>query len=141
MLQRGLPRENETVPASQHVGVDFGEDQLNLSGSFDILRFKDSLLVVSVTVVRFRGEKTRLRLSCSDLTISVVETLQTYPAFKYRLFPLRDQAILGPQVLIAQRGNVRGASRYENLGDKNTRVNSWQSRSPRQALQGGGKKA
>jgi hypothetical protein len=143
MLQGGLLGETETVQTWQRAGVVFGEDPLNLSSSFDILRFEDSLPVVSVTAVRFLGEKTRLRLSCSDLTISVVETLQTYPAFTYQLFPLKDQAILEPQVLIAKKRNVRGASRYENPGDGNTPANSWQSRSSsdHRALQGGGKKA
>jgi hypothetical protein len=143
MLQQGLPEEHETVPAWQRVGVVLGEDLLNLTSSFDIFRFRDSLPVVSVTIVRFRREKTGLRLSCSDLTISVVETVLTYPAVEYQLFPLIDQGILGPRVLIAKRGSVRGASRHENPGNENTRVNSCQSRpsSDHRAVQGGGKEA
>jgi hypothetical protein len=143
MIQRGLLGENEIVLVLRRVGLGFGEDQLNFSGGFDILASKHFVAFVSVTVIRFQGKKVGFRLTCSDLTISLVETIQTYPIFDSQLFLLMDPVILGSHVFIAIRRNVGSASRYENPGNENTRVNSWQSRSnsDHRALQGGGKTA
>jgi hypothetical protein len=142
MSQRRLQGENEIVSGWLRVGAVFREDLLNLTGSFDILRAKDSVPVVSVTVTRFQGEKTEFCLSCSDLATSVIETVQTYLVFDFQPFVPIDQGILEFRVLRVIEGNVVSAPRYKSQRCENTRVSSWQSRSRfgHWAIQGGGKR-
>jgi hypothetical protein len=125
MIQRGLQGENEIVLVLRHVGVGFGEDRLNLSGGFDILGCRYLVAVVSVTIIRFQGKKTGLHLSCSDLTISLVETTQTYPIFNSQLFLLMDPVILRSKSFMAISRNVRSATRYKTRGDEDILLNSW----------------